>query len=204
MANVGQPRDPVTAWETRVRENFRALKAFAQSRGCLLTGAQIPPRVFGRSGMEHEIYQDTQTNRYWKATFPNCAGFGPFGHYTPAGYLRRMRLSNLVFGDDVQFEGVWQRKEGPSLVISQPYIQPHPVRFVPTEEEIAALLESLGFRQTDDCAFWHRDDGVELGDTHDRNFMRAPDGAIVAIDVQPRLQPGAVFEKVRAHASGGN
>jgi hypothetical protein len=31
---------------------------------------------------------------------------------------------------------------------------------------------------------------VELGDAHDRNFIRAPDELLYAIDVQPRLKPG--------------
>jgi hypothetical protein len=62
----------------------------------------------------------------------------------PAGYLRRLRLSNIVFGDDVEFEGIWSRREGMSIVTSQSYIQPHPARFIPTEEEITALLGSLG------------------------------------------------------------
>jgi len=133
----------------------------------------------------------------WKSTFPGKAGFGPFGQFTPAGYLRRLRLSNIVFGDDVEFEGMWSRREGPSLVTSQSYIQPHPERFIPTEEEIAALLTRLGFTYNESTGLWERDDGVELGDAHDRNFIRAPDESIVAIDVQPRLMPGFDFAAVR-------
>ncbi|MFN7564470.1 MAG: hypothetical protein ACK5TH_22050, partial [Prosthecobacter sp.] len=85
----------------------------------------------------------------WKATFPGEAGFGQFGYYTPAGYLRRLRLSNRIFGDDVQFEGIWKRPGGLSIVTSQPFIQPHPVRFIPMEEEIHGLLHALGFGYTD-------------------------------------------------------
>ncbi len=84
-------------------------------------------------------------DRFWKSTFPGQSGFGQFGHYTPAGYLRRLRLSNRIFRDDVVFEGFWQRKEGPSLVTSQSYIQPHAVRFIPTDEEIGGCLGALGF-----------------------------------------------------------
>jgi hypothetical protein len=97
----------------------------------------------------------------------------------------------------VQFEGVWPRAKGISLVTSQPFIHPHPVRFIPTQEEIESFLESLGFRWVESRLLWERDDGVELADTHDRNFIIAPDGIIRAIDVQPRLKPGFDFDNVR-------
>ena len=110
---------------------------------------------------------------------------GPFGYQTPAGYLRRLRLSNLIFGDDVAFEGVLGRGEELKLATSQSYIRPPPVRFIPTEGEIQALLADLGFGYAESAVLWCRDDGTQLGDTHDRNFIRASDESIVAIDVQP-------------------
>lgn len=136
--------------------------------------------------------------RIWKSTFPGESGFGQFGYYTPAGYLRRLRLSNIVFGDDVAFEGIWTRTGGLSIVTSQSYIQAHPVRFIPTKEEIETYLGGLGFTHNDSLMLWERKDGVQLADTHDRNFIRAPDECIIAIDVQPRLLPGHDFEAVRA------
>ncbi len=81
----------------------------------------------------------------------------------------------------------------PVAVISQPYIQPHPGRFIPTEQEIASCLSALGFAVSEENAQWERDDGVVLGDTHDRNFIRAPDEIVYAIDVQPKLMPGISF-----------
>ena len=60
------------------------------------------------------------------------SGFGGFGYFTPAGYLRRLRLGNLVFGDDVEFEGLWVQREGPRVVTSQRYVQPDPLRFIPS------------------------------------------------------------------------
>ena len=200
MANVGQPRDPVTEWEERIAAQFRALKAWATRRGCLLTACDLPPRDFGKSGQEHEVYHEPSGRRFWKSTFPGQCGFGQFGYYTPAGYLHRLRLSNIVFGDDVEFEGIWPRPGGLSIVTSQSYIQPHPLRFIPTEAEIGAFLDALGFAWDDNTMTWHRDDGVELADTHDRNFIIAPDGIIHAIDVQPRLKPGFDFDAVKKPA----
>ncbi|MDP1586571.1 MAG: hypothetical protein Q8M07_02410 [Prosthecobacter sp.] len=198
VADVGQPRDPITEWEDRVAAQFKALQAFAKSCGCSLTERDLPARAFGKSGREHEVFHAQGALRFWKSTFPGEAGFGQFGYYTPAGYLRRLRLSNRIFGDDVQFEGIWKRPRGLSIVTSQPFIQPHPVRFIPTGEEIHALLHRLGFAYNESLMLWEREGGVQLADTHDRNFIRAPDEEIIAIDVQPRLMPGRDFDVVIA------
>ena len=198
MANVGKSRDLVEEWEQRVAAQFEALEVWSTGAGCRLTQRSIPPRLPGATpGREITAYLEAKTRRVWKSTFPGECGFGQFGYYTPAGYLRRLRLSNIVFGDDVQFEGIWMREGGPSIVISQSYIQPHPLRFIPTSEEIETFLRDLGFERNDTTITWHRDDGVELADTHDRNFIIAPDGLIRAIDVQPRLKPGFDFDKVK-------
>lgn len=150
-----------------------------------------------KPGREITAYHDPVRDRVWKATFPGEAGFGQFGYYTPAGYLRRLRLSNIVFGDSVEFEGILTTKAGLSIVTSQKYIQAHPTRFIPTAEEITGYLNGLGFTHNDSLMLWERDDGVQLADTHDRNFIRAPDEAIIAIDVQPRLLPGHDFDAVK-------
>ncbi len=201
MADVGEPRDPVAEWEARVKTQFEALRQFAKSRSCALTARDIPPRLPGATpGREVTVYLEPVTRRVWKSTFPGQSGFGQFGCYTPGGYLRRLRLSNRIFGDDVEFEGVWSRKDGLSIVTSQSYIQPHPVRFIPTAAEIEGLLHALGFAYDGSTMLWERSDGVQLADTHDRNFIRAPDESIIAIDVQPRLLPGHEFEAVVAGA----
>lgn len=150
-----------------------------------------------KPGREITAYHDPVRDRVWKATFPGEAGFGQFGYYTPAGYLRRLRLSNMVFRDSVEFEGILKTKAGFSIVTSQEFIYPHPTRFIPTAEEITGYLNSLGFTHNDTLMLWERDDGVQLADTHDRNFIRAPDETIIAIDVQPRLLSGHDFDSVR-------
>lgn len=198
VADVDEPRDPVAVWEAHVQAQFAALKKFASSCGCALTDKKLPPRAFGKSGREHEVFHAPDAKRFWKSTFPGEAGFGQFGYYTPAGYLRRLRLSNRIFGDDVAFEGMWSRKGRLSIVTSQRYIQAHPLRFIPTADEIESYLHALGFAYDSAAMLWQRDDGVQLADTHDRNFIRAPDATIFAIDVQPRLLPGCDLDAVRA------
>lgn len=64
--------------------------------------------------------------------------------------------------------------------------------------DIDGLLHALGFAYNDTLMLWERGDGVQLADTHDRNFIRAPDESIIAIDVQPRLLPGHDFDAVIA------
>lgn len=200
VAHVRQPRDPVEAWEFRVAAQFENLRAWADEQGRLLKPNDLPKHRLGAPGQEHEVFHDRRTDRLWKVTFPGQAGCGPRGFFTPFGYLRRLRLSNLIFGDDVEFEGLLARRGGPSLVTSQFYVMPHPDRAVPTEAEIRAFLMRLGFRISGD---WERSDGVVLHDTHDRNFIRAATGEILAIDVQPELKSGfdwdAVIPFTQAH-----
>ena len=197
LADVGQPRDPVEEWEWRCRAQFSSLRQFAFEAGCRLTESDLPLVFPGASpGREVSVYFDPRRARVWKATFPGQSGFGGFGYFTPAGYLRRLRLSNLVFADDVEFEGIWEHREGPRIVTSQQYIQPHPDRFIPTQNEISTFLSELGFRFSEETRFWERKDGVEICDTHNRNFIRSPDGLIFAIDVQTRLKSGYSWEDV--------
>ena len=99
VANVGQSRDPVTEWEERVAAQFKAHQRFAKSSGSDLTEADMPSVLRGATpGREITAYLGVDRVRVWKATFPGEAGFGQFGYYTPAGYLRRLRLSNRIFG----------------------------------------------------------------------------------------------------------
>lgn len=188
LADVGEPRDPAQRGERIVRCQYAALRLFSQKHCCLLSPSDLPLINFGKGGMEHFIYHHFEQARFWKTTFPNFAGFGPSGYPTPADYLRRLRLANTIFGDDIRFEGVLEQPEGYSLVTSQPFIQPHPERFIPTECELTDFLQSLGFHQQGSNRWFREEDGIILEDCHDRNFIRTPDESIVAIDAQPLLK----------------
>ena len=86
LADVEQPRDSVTEWEDRVRDQFAALKRFAKKIGCTLKQSDLPPGLPGATpGREVTVYLDSRSRRVWKATFPGEAGFGQFGYYTPEG-----------------------------------------------------------------------------------------------------------------------
>ena len=148
--------------------------------------------------MEHEVFFDGITNRFWKSTYPGQSGFGPSGYFTPAGYLRRLRYSNLIFNDDVSFEGILVREKLLSIVTSQKHIQTHPTRFIPSKEEIESYLRYLSFTPITETT-WERKDGIEIGDCHNRNFIRTPDEEIIAIDVQPILRPGHDPDNIIPH-----
>ena len=197
VSNVPPPRDPVEAWERAVGSQFRNLIAFAREHDRLLTRADLPGLDYGKGGMEHEIYHDEAGHRFWKSTFPERAGFGPTGYSTPFGYLRRLRLSNLLFGDDVCFEGIWQRPDGPSIVTSQSYILPDPLAGIPSEEDVTEYMNRLGFVWDDvQKGFFREADGVLVQDCHPRNYVRAVDGDLYAIDIQPILAKGRKWEGV--------
>ncbi|MCG8599318.1 MAG: hypothetical protein MI807_04165 [Verrucomicrobiales bacterium] len=200
ISDVPPPRDPVEAWERAISTQFRNLTEFAKRNDCILTRPDLPELDYGKGGMEHEIFHDEAGDRFWKSTFPEQAGFGPSGYTTPIGYLRRLRLSNLIFGDDVRFEGIWPRRDGPSIVTSQRYILPDPFEGVPTEEDVSKYMASLRFIWDEkQLGFYRKEDGVLVQDCHPRNYVRAADGELYAIDIQPFLDKGRSFDEVVAH-----
>lgn len=150
--------------------------------------------------MEHQVFHESCGQRFWKATFPNQAGFGPAGYSTPVGYLHRLRLSNRIFGDDVRFEGIWEQRDGPSIVTSQRYILPEPGGGMPKEDEVESYLTELGFTWNEKLGGWIRDEDEALvQDAHPRNFIKSIDGLIYAIDVQPRLPKGREIGDALSH-----
>jgi len=81
-------------------------------------GGRLPPE-FARGG-EHLVYFHRQKQRYIKATLPERQlGYGiALGSNsrgaTPAEYLDRLDLQNLVFNDDIRLERVVVKNGKPS------------------------------------------------------------------------------------------
>ncbi|MDF1657203.1 MAG: hypothetical protein P1U58_06295 [Verrucomicrobiales bacterium] len=194
-SNDDSPRSAADIWEFQVHSQYGNLLKFARENDCLLSGRLNHLVQESHVGMEHVAFREPITGRIWKSTFPDQAGFGPAGYSTPIGYFRRLRLSNRVFGDDVRFEGIWKRPEGLSILTSQRYIFPDPETGMPTEAEISNWMKALGFEWSDEhSGFIRETDEVLVQDTHRRNYIRAIDGEIYAIDVQPRLPKGREIE----------
>lgn len=121
-------------------------------------------KVVSAMTAEHEVRYRPSDNRAVKKTWPGMFGFVPKlidgawkpAPATPLEYLRRQKLQNVIFNDDVRVEGlmtsdqpsmlIGQPSGGLSIVISQPWMKglddkaPHP-----SEKQIAAYLQSRGF-----------------------------------------------------------
>ncbi|HZM02143.1 MAG TPA: hypothetical protein VFC44_03880 [Candidatus Saccharimonadales bacterium] len=150
--------------EAEIARQVRRLLKWSGQTGCL-----IPPNRFralilvSNDTSEHTVYYDTDQNRAVKVTFPGEFGWKPtlekgrwnLGVAAPLDYLRRWRLFNEVFGDDVRLEGVALSKgpvmalcskvEPMSAVISQPWHEAaDPNSPAPEDREIATFLRRLG------------------------------------------------------------
>ncbi|SKB08724.1 hypothetical protein SAMN02745166_05008 [Prosthecobacter debontii] len=147
-------------------------------------------------GGEHTVH-DSQENpqRLFKVTHPGTAGLslqavpgreGPMVMQEKGrleDYLKRLILTNIVFKDDLRFEGVIPGAL-PSIVISQPVLNgPHPL-----PRDINAFLGQLGFERVDTRMWYRSSDGLALGDTSPNNFVILDDGrGIVPIDISIRF-----------------
>jgi len=149
--------------------------------------------AFERGGEEHRILRGPE--RYWKATYPGKAGFtviatesGPtLTHSLPREYLRRLWLSNHLFGDDIRLEGCAAEEGGLVIVTSQPTI----VGDAPTADEMIAFFETrhfslipnfhAGYRGS--LSFYRALDQMAVFDVHPANLPRDQTGVLLPIDV---------------------
>ncbi len=168
--------------ESQCKDQFRSLAAWAKGAGKL-----IPPGKFQQPtalGAEHRVYHDEARQSAIKVTNTGKCGMSyESGEPVPAlplEYLVRWLAQNEIFGDAVEFEGVVESPHGLSLVVAQRWITGE----VPTENEIADLMGTLGFESTPLHECFHRaaDDYVVM-DCHDGNFVKQDDGLVVPIDV---------------------
>lgn len=116
------------------------------------------------------------------------------GSATPLQYLRRFAMHNALFQDDVLLEGIIVSDKpdqlvgsvpgGVSIVISQRWlVAANPERPHPTEEEIAAFMNELGFDGIPDSFFgWFNETNALLLDAKPDNFIKTAEG-ILPFDV---------------------
>jgi SPP1 gp7 family putative phage head morphogenesis protein len=156
------------------------------------------PEKFLGEGAEHTVAINPQGDRVIKHT---KGGFGvtlegvqaPMGSFvdlrdaTPSEYLRRIDLSNKLWGDDTQLIGVDLFEGKPSLVTSQRFIR----GAMPSQAEIDSLLESKGYKKVDPTVFgndyisdktWVHPDGFVIADTKPANFVKDSKGDIFPVD----------------------
>lgn len=177
---------------TRLAAEIEALRRWAESCGkfCHFEELSRPPDAFG---YEHEVWfpkTGSENPRVLKATYANSFGVMPDGsEATPSDYLERLRLQNLVFGDDIELEGV----DEPSfalirIITSQQAIQGRPAEI----DEIEMFFSQHGFQRfvwRGKSAWFREVDRVICADTHGGNILVTHQSDMAAIDVPVMLAP---------------
>lgn len=149
----------------------------------------LRPAIAG--GQEHELWFDESWQRYVKITHPGFYGQYPVPRpdgtpglrpATPLEYLDRLALSNDLFADDWQVEGVLDHPAGARLVTSQPVV----VGERPTDEQVDVYLRALEFERIPGKSYFASlPRSLAVFDGHNGNFLRGRSGQIFAIDVIP-------------------
>ncbi|MEW6301829.1 MAG: hypothetical protein AB1705_00045 [Verrucomicrobiota bacterium] len=153
-------------------------------------GGRLPKDDVG--GGEHIVRMEEKSNRVLKATqLGKHKGYGialgSFSHgATPAEYLDRLNLQNIIFNDDIRLERVVLKGGKPVIVTSQPAIK----GIVPAQAAIDETMAAKGFETLTPGAYYDERNGLLIFDLFPRNAMQAEDGVIYPFDpVIQRIQP---------------
>ena len=153
-------------------------------------GGRLPPE-FTRGG-EHQVYFHRPKQRYLKATLlERQLGYGiALGSNsrgaTPAEYLDRLDLQNLIFNDDIRLERVVLKNDKPIIVTSQPFIK----GVAPTQTALDELMTGKGYEKLADGAYYDDRVGLLIFDLFPRNAIQTANGVIFPIDpVIQRVTP---------------
>jgi len=147
---------------------------------------KLPSGMPQQAGAEHGVYispgdtsfviKATLTHQFG-ARFVEEGGQTVMQYLTPLQYLDRLRLTNEVFGDDLEFLGV--TRDG-RILTRQRYImafdtsKPHP-----KQAEVDEYMREAGFREVQESKGWkwyRPRDGTFISDARADNFIQAIDG----------------------------
>ena len=177
-ADYDRATGPSTDSEEWFRGESESLLHWAKERGRFLSTAEFTSLIEGfkllEGGLEHQVFFRKRTGRVFKITKPPR-----FGHtWFLKDYVRNVIWCNAVFEDDMRLEGVIERADGVSLVISQPYVHGRS----PTEPELAEWFAMqacvpLGKNK------WLYPDGLVVSDAHTGNVILMKDGSMIPIDL---------------------
>jgi hypothetical protein len=142
-------------------------------------------------GVEHEVIFDAARQRFLKITQP-----GSYGHIgtsrwgklelvqaTPLDYLDRLALTDTMFSDGTTLVGIISHTSGPRLVTAQPLV----VGQRPSQEDIIAWLQSLGFAAVGRKTYWNPAERIAIFDAHPGNVLVTSSGQMCPIDIAPCL-----------------
>ena len=103
---------------------------------------------------------------------------------TPAEYLDRLALQNVLFDDDIRLERVVLKSGRPVIVTSQPAVAGQAAPRYLVDE----LMASIGYERLAAGAYYR--EGFLVFDLAPRNAIAAADGIVYPIDpVVQRIQP---------------
>ncbi len=130
-------------------------------------------------GAEHHVHHDEATGRWFKRLYQCVNGC------TLGDYFDRMRLHAVLFPETAyRLEGFVINPKSKALapVVSQPHVEVALDQPLVTPEEVAALMDTMGFAYVrlshngvvDDGyhAYYHAATGVLVHDLHDENVVR--------------------------------
>jgi hypothetical protein len=174
-------------------------KDWAKENDCVLNEKHLRELLEGlvrkadyKEGTEHGVFFDASTQRVIKVTIES-EDLMPFGHfYNAALYLEDKRNMNVLFGDDVRFEGIVDRDGDPGIVISQPVVMGRRA----TLEEIADDLTARDFSfEPGSTSSNHNElEGLALEDIAEKNVYVDHDGNLNYLDVHVKVPEGSDVE----------
>jgi DNA ligase (NAD+) len=173
----------------RLRQEAESVVSWAKQNGRLLDSsrfgklAESHPSLGGQS--EHVVFHLAHTGRVLKLTIAPTFG----AQSGVPAYLANLDASNRLFGDDIQFHGVLETLNGPSLVTSQPFVE----GTAPSIDEVTAWFQSSGYQPSGYNRWHHPDTGTEIADAHIGNLIKTKDGELIPIDLQV-LAEGAIIQ----------
>jgi hypothetical protein len=170
---------------------------------------RAPFRVTGRAGDEHDIRfpRDPNANKYLFTVTRPDSDAGPYGvapsfpatredgyganHATADQYLRRLALSDELFGSGHELEGYFQDPETGTwrVVSSQPRIDNFRPATIP---EIASWMAGRGFHSIDERTYYNPERRVIALQADPSSVVMSDIGNIHAINVAPFEVRGAL------------
>ena len=170
---------------------WRALFRWAESQGLSSSAHLKPERVGGR---EHDLTFLPPERRWRKFTKPDgCGLIVDFADgsplllpATPLQYLKRLRLQNNFWGDDIRLEGIQIQTPGARMISTQPDVQGE----APALDFLQKYLcGEFGFRKLNIAPMgYYKSQSYLMGrfamfDVHPANFVQVSPEIILPIDV---------------------
>lgn len=170
---------------------WRALFKWAESQGLSIPTQLKPERLGGR---EHDLTFLSPERRWRKFTkLDGCGLIVDFADgsplllpATPLQYLKRLKLQNEFWGDDIRLEGVQIQTPGAKIISSQPDVQGE----APAMDFLNEYLCSeLGFQKLNIPPMgYYKSQSYLMGryamfDVHPANFVQVSPEIILPIDV---------------------